>query len=395
VFVWLWITFFLQGMSMGFWVPSLTNILKGHGFGGWVALAFVVSAVCALVSPLIGGALADQRVSADRLFVWTSWLGAVAMLAAFGCLDAGWNPWWFIGWLGCFSIFLGPSWGLLATVGLSHLAQGERRFPRVRLGATLGWIAAGLLTSYGLHADTSANAGYAGAVTRVLAGAAALMLPHTPPLGRVSSWRSRLGLDAFRLLRQRDHCVFFAVTTLFSVPLAAFYMYAPELLMVLGDRHATATMSIAQLTEIAGMWWVGSVMLRYPVKTVLLWALGLSAVRFGMSAYAGASGLIEWHIAGIALHGVCYTFYFVTAQVFLNRRVDPGLRGQAQGLLALVSGGLGPLVGAVLCGWLHSHCVTASGQGWQNFWAVLASLIAVCWVIFAIFYHGLGKRRAA
>jgi MFS family permease len=255
-------------------------------------------------------------------------------------------------------------------------------------------MAGGLITSYVLHADTSPVAGYASAATRLLGGLLAFMLPHTPPLGRGNSWKSRLGLDAFMLMKERDYRVFFVVTALFSVPLSAFYMYAPELLKVLGDRHSTATMTIAQLTEVAAMLLVGSVMVRFKVKAVLLWALGLSVLRFGMSAYAGASGSISWHIGGIALHGMCYTFFFITAQVFLDRRVDPGLKGQAQGLLGLVSGGLGPLAGALVCGWLRNHCVTADGQGWMEFWAILAAMIALCFVIFAAFYRGLGKRPA-
>jgi nucleoside transporter len=392
--MWLWIVFFLQGMTPGFWLPALTNILKAQGMGAWVGLSFVVPTLCAMVSPLIGGALADQRVAADRLLVWTSACGTVALLGAFGSLDAGWNPWWFVGFLSIYSIFSGPSWGLLTTISMANLPHGERQFPQVRLGATLGWMAAGLMTSYVFHADTSPVAGYAAAGTRLLCGVAAVMLPHTPPLGRATSWKSRLGLDAFVLMKQRDHCVFFVVTALFSVPLSAFYMYAPELLQVLGDSHSTATMTIAQVSEVAAMLLVGSVMMRFRVKVVLLWALGLSVLRFGMSAYAGASGSINWHIGGIALHGMCYTFYFITAQVFLARRVDAGLRGQAQGLLSLVSAGLGPLVGALLCAWLRNHCVTADGQGWLAFWSILAAMIAGCMLIFALFYRGLGKGRA-
>ena len=390
----MWIVFFLQGMTPGFWMPALTNILKAEGLGGWVALVFVVPPLCAMVSPLVGGALADQRVAADRLFAWTSFLGAGTLLAAFGALHAGWNPWWFVALLGASSLFSGPSWGLLTTIALTHLKHGERQFPLVRLGATIGWMAAGLITSYVLHADTSPVAGYASAATRCLCGAFAFLLPHTPPLGRANSWQSRIGLDAFSLMKHRDHCVFFVVTALFSIPLSAFYMYAPELLAVLGDQHSTATMTLAQVTEIVAMLLVGSVMVRFRVKHVLLWALGLSVVRFAMSAYAGASGLIGWHIGGIVLHGMCYTFYFITAQVFLDRRVDPGFRGQAQGLLTLVSGGLGPLAGAVVCGWLRNHCVTADGRGWMEFWAILAGMIAVCFVIFAVYYRGLGKRPA-
>lgn len=378
-------------MAPGFWLPALTNILRAEGLGSWVALAFAVPPLCALVSPLIGGALADQRVAANHLFAWSALLSSVALFAAFAVLDVGWSPWWFIGLLGCYSLFAGPAWGLLATISLTHLPRGERQFPLVRLGATLGWMLAGLLTSWVLNADASPTAGYASAATRVLAGILGFMLPFTPPLGKGTSWRSRIGLDAFLLMKQRDHCVFFVVTALFSIPLSAFYMYSPELLKLLGDARPTATMTIAQITEVAAMLLVGPVMLRFRVKTVLLWALGISALRFGMSAYAGATGLIGWHIGGIALHGMCYTFYFITAQVFLDRRVDPGMKGQAQGLVAMVSGGLGPLLGALVCGALKNHLVTADGQGWGEFWGILAAMIGGCFVIFLMFYRGLSK----
>jgi len=391
IFTVLWLVYFFHGMTLGFWMPALTNILNARGLVAWVPAVFIVTPVCALISPLVGGALADQRVAADRLFVWSSMICTVMLVAAFGSLDAGWHPAWFVGLLGLFALFSGPAWGLLTTISLTSLTHGERHFPLVRMGATLGWIGGGLMTSYVLHADTSPLAGYASGVARVLATVVAWWLPHTPPLGRGTSLKSLLGWEAFGLMKQRDNCVFFVVTALFSIPLVAFYMYAPEFLLVLGDHHPTGTMTIAQGLEVVSMLLVGMVMTRFRVKTVLLWALGLAVVRFVMSAYAGVSGAISWHIAGIALHGVCFTFYFITAQVFLDRRVPPGLKGQAQGLLAMVTNGLGPLLGALICGWLHRQCITPDGRGWPLFWLLLAAMIAVCWGVFALFYQGLGR----
>jgi nucleoside transporter len=388
VFAGLWLVFFLQGMAPGFWLPALTNILRARELGDWVPAAFVVAPVCAMISPLIGGALADQRVAADRLYAWSSLIGSGVLLAAFATLDAAWHPAWFIGLLGLYSLVSGPSWGLLTTISLTHLSHGERQFPLVRVGATFGWVAGGLITSYVLMADTSPLAGYVSAFTRFLAGSLAFILPFTPPLGSAKSLRSRLGLDAFTLLKQRDQCVFFVVTALFSIPLAALYMYGPEFLKALGDEKPTGTMTIAQVLEVVSMLLVGAVMTRYRVKTVLSWALGLSALRFAMSAYAGIDGNISWHVAGIALHGVCYTFYFITAQVFLDRRVDPGMKGQAQGLLTMVSGGLGPLAGALVCGWLRVRLVSEDGSGWEWFWASLAGMIVVCFLVFVTFYRG-------
>lgn len=388
VFSLLWVVFFLQGMTPGFWFPALTNILGERGLAAWVPAVFVVPPLCALISPLVGGALADQRVAADRLFAWSSVFSAVALWAAFAVLDGGWHPWWFVGLLGIYSLISGPTWGLLATVSLSGLERGERQFPLVRVGATVGWVVAGLLTSYVMRMDTDPGAGYVGAVARLAAGLLAFGLPHTPPLGAATSWASRLGLDAFQLCRERDPGVFFGVTLLFSVPLAAFYMYGPEFLKVLGNRSPTGTMTVAQVTEILAMLTVGLVMGKFRVKTVLLWALALSAARFAMSAVAGLHGVAAWHVAGIALHGVCYTFYFITAQVFLDRQVPLGLRGQAQGLLVMVSAGLGPLIGAVLCGYLRSHWVQANGAGWTEFWLALAAMIGACTLLFAAFYEG-------
>lgn len=380
-------------MSPGFWLPAITNILTAEGLSGWVALVFLVPPLASLVSPLIGGALADQRVSANRLYVYSSSIGVFALFAAFWCLNHGLHPWWFIGLLGVYSLVSGPSWGLLTTITLTHLPNGEKQFPLVRLGATFGWISAGLMTSYLLAADVSPKVGYAAVAARVCSVFFGWFLPDTPPLGKASSWRSRLGLDGWALMKQRDNAVFFIVTTLFTIPLTAFYMYAPELLKVLGDKKPTATMAIAQISEILGMLFVGHVILRYRMKWILLSALGLSVARFAMSSYAGAVGSIPWHIAGIALHGVCYTFYFITAQVFLDRRVEPGLRGQAQGLLTISSSAIGPLLGALVCNGLRNNYVTANGQGWAEFWGILAAMISVCFFIFLIFYQGISPKK--
>ena len=395
IFSRLWLVYFFQGMAPGFWVPALTNILNAQGLGAWVAVAFMIGPLGALVSPLIGGALADQRVSANRLYAASTLLAAAALALAFRCLDLHWNPLWFFGILMLYAILAGPAWGLLAMIALSRLTHGERQFPLVRLASTIGWVVSGYLASYVLKTDASPAAGYAAALSAGLAGMTAIGLPLTPPLGRAGSWRDLLGLGAFGLLRERDHLVFFGVTFLFSIPLAGFYMLAPQQLLVLGGTHPTATMSVAQWSEMLAMLVVAGVMTRCRVKTLLLWALGLSVLRYGLSAYAGATGRLGWHIAGIALHGICYTFYFITAQVFLDRRVTPELKGQAQGLLTLAASGLGPLLGALLCGWLRTRLLQPDGSGWTEVWSILGTMIAACFGILAVFYRGVPRSKSS
>lgn len=387
----LWATFFFQGMALGCWLPALTNTFGALGISEWVPLAFMIPTICALFSPLVAGALADQRLAAERIFLWFSLGASIMIAAAFAALDLGWHPAWFMALLACHAILSGPTWAMLTTIALNGLDDPSRKFSLARLGGTVGWIAGGLLVSLVLHADSSPVAGYASGCTRLIVVGLAFFLPHTPPMGVIRDWRSRFGLDALRLLKQRDHLVFLVVTGLFSVPIAAFYMYGPEYLSFLGDQHPTGTMTVGQVLEIICMLCLGSLLARYSVKTILMWALGLSALRFAMSAQAGVNDQIWWHIGGLALHGVCYTLYFVTSQIFIDRRVEPGLRSQAQGLLMVVSAGFGSLIGAWLCGWMREHMVDANGVGWIQFWLLLSGMILACALIFVIFYKGLGK----
>ena len=373
-------------MTQGFWYPALTNIMRARGLEGWVPLAFSVMPVAAIISPLVGGALADQRVAAERLFATISFIGAVLLGWTFWCLDRAWNPWWFIGLLAVYAVISAPMWGLLAVVSLAHTERPERTFPLVRLGGTVGWMAAGMAASYVLRADTSPVAGYAGAAARLLGGICALYLPHTPPSGVAGSWRSALGLNAFKLLKERDHLVFFSVICLVSVPLAAFYMYVPEHLAALGDKFPTATMSLGQWTEVFGMLTVGAMMSRWKLRGVLTLSLLLFIARFGAYVAAGAWESRGWLVLGVVLHGICYTTFFITSQVFLDRRVSVEMRGQAQGLLTLVSSGLGPLAGAVICGRLHALTV-AAGHGWFGFWSVLSVFVVLSFLVFILFYR--------
>ncbi|TAF23962.1 MAG: MFS transporter [Verrucomicrobia bacterium] len=386
--------FFMLGMSPGYYIPALSNILVAKGLAAkWAGWAFLAGPVASLVSPLCLGALADNHYPAQKVFGWIGLISAVLLAGAFWTLDHGGSPWWFIGLLTASSIVAAPMWGMLASISMVHLKSGEREFPLVRLGGTLGWMAAGFMTSHVLHADQSAVAGYAAAATRFVGGLVSFFLPHTPPMGSARSLRSLLGLDAFRLLKERDHLVFFSVTVMLSIPLAAFFLHTPLYLQAMGNRTAAATMTIGQISEIGAMLLMPLVMNRFRVKTVLMVALVLSAVRYGFYAVSGICGSMNWLLWGIGLHGMCYTLYFITGQLFLDRRVEPGMRGQAQGLLSLASNGLGSLLGTLIASRLHQFTVLGGQGGWTTYWWVQAACIALTVPVLAFFYQGVAVAK--
>ena len=284
---------------------------------------------------------------------------------------------------------------MLASISMAHLKMGDREFPLVRLGATLGWALAGLITSYVLNADGSVVSGYAAAGVRLLGGFAAFFLPSTPPPGRSRSWRTLLGFNAFRLLKERDHLVFFSVSALWSIPIAAFYMWTPKHLAELGDAKATATMALGQVSEVAAMLLMATMMTRFRVKTLLTLALGMSAVRYGLFAWSGMVDTRTGLMIGITMHGMCYTFFFITAQLFLDRRVPVGMRSQAQGLLALFSNGIGTLVGTVAVRLLYDFTVTDTHGGWTNYWSILGVVILIITIGFVALYRGVAPNDSS
>lgn len=385
----LWVMFFLLGMSMGFYMPALTNIVTAAGLGSdFVQWAWLAGPVAAILSPVAVGALADNRFAAQKVLGWSGVLSALLLWASFRSLEIGVSPWWFVLLLFISSIIAAPLWSMLSSVSMIHLRDGEREFPLVRLGATIGWMLAGFATSWVLKADSSPVAGYAGAAVRMISGIVAFLLPHTPPPGRSRSWRTLMGFDAFGLLRQRDHFVFFVATALLSMPLAAFYMWTPKHLMVLGDPRPTWTMAIGQVSEIVAMLLMVSLMSRFRVKNLLLLALILSSLRYLIFAWADAGGGIAAMWVGVALHGLCYTFYFITAQMYLDRRVPLDMRSQAQGLLSLVSNGVGTLLGTVMVRELYDAIVPRESGGWFWFWMILGGMIAVIAAGFSFVYQG-------
>ncbi len=387
------VMFFLTGMSPGFYVPVLTNILLGAGLdSGQLQWAWLAFPLAAMVSPLWVGALADNRFAAQRLLGWTCIVSALLLAAAFVTLDAGLGPWWFIVLFFVSSAVGAPMWSTLAVICMRHLRRSEREFPIVRLGGTLGWLAAGYVTSLVLNADASPLAGYAAAAIRLVGGLVAFGLPDTPPPGRSRSLRTLMGLDAFRLLRERDHAVFFATTALLSMPLVAFYMWLPRHLRDLGDPHVAATMAMGQLSEIVAMLLMAALMSRFRVKTLLLAALSLSTLRYAFFAWSGFSGERTGLLIGIALHGLCYTLYFITAQLFLDRRVEPAMRGQAQGLLSLVANGVGSLLGTIGVRMWHDHAVLGGNGGWAIYWVVLGGAILAITTAFGLLYQGRPAR---
>lgn len=384
---WISVVFFLVAGAPGFWTPALSNVLRGHGFGELVPILFIVPCLSVMISPLIFAAQVDQKYEAQKVLGGIMILAAVFLSLAFLAIEEGWGAAWVVTFFVIYTLISSPSWSLMTVITLSSVEQPERQFGGFRVWGTLGWMTAGGLVSWwGL--DDSALTGQLGAATRVLAGGCAFLLPVTLPHGeRARSWRESLGLGALVLLRDRDQRVFFLAVFLFSVPLSAFYMHTPVHLKELGVQETSGLMAGAQLVEAVAMLGMGWVISRVRAKSVLLLAVGCGVLRYflcGMDA-------VEWLTVGILLHGVCWTFFHEAGRIFVNRRVEVGLRSQAQALLGLFSSGLAGLAGVLVSTYLFRNLVLEAGEGWwsgwSGYWLVLSAISGLSFLLLALGYR--------
>lgn len=379
--------FFLHAQAAGMWTLAMSNVLRAHGLERIVPYTFACAALAAMISPLILGSLADQRIPANRLLRWLAVGTALFLGLTSLAIERGWSMWSVLGLLQIQSLCAAPMWGITTTIILARLAQPDREFGPIRVWGTIGFMAGGWITSFVLMADSSTRAGFVASGLWLGIAAFSLTLPEVPPLGAgtVRSWRDVLGLPALALLAHRDHRVVYLAAALFSVPLAAFFPFAALHLGDVGVHKIAAAFSLGQTTEILAMYGLSGLLVRVRLKWIFLTGIGFGAIRFGLFALDTKVGLL----VGIALHGLCYTLFFITAQLYLEKRIDPQLRARAQALLTLMTAGIGTFAGAIACDWWRIACKTGAVTHWTHFWLGLSAAVVAVFVFFAVAYRGI------
>ena len=379
--------FFIQGAALGMWFVPLSTVLDANGLHAIKPFAYAASAVAALISPLIFGAMADRQASPVKVLRGLSLATAAAMALASGAIQLRWHPWLVLVLIQLYALCASPTWSISSTIIFARLADAKQEFGPIRAMATLGWMAGCWLVS-GLGADASSLAFYSGAALWLVVCAFTYFLPEleTPKSTKHLSWHERLGWDALVLLKNPDHRVVFIVVSLFAIPLCGFYPYTPPHLRELGFLRTSAWMSLGQVTEIIVLFLLGGLLLKWRLKWIFACGLGLGLVRFVCCAL-NARG---WLLAGVVLHGCSFSLVFVTAQIYLDQRVEAAWRARAQALMTLMNG-VGNLTGYLGVGWWFASCTRPNGTPWPLFWGGLAAAVAGVLVYFLAAYHGIGS----
>nr|WP_317893314.1 MFS transporter [uncultured Sphingomonas sp.] len=387
---------FMQFFVWGAWNVTLGLVMQTVGVGNLIANAFSVGPIASIVGSFLLGMAAARYFSPKMLMVILHLVGGVLLfvLPSLVTPEHGDSFVWLL--LGYMILYM-PTVGLANTIALKSFGERVDRFPFVRAFGTLGWIAAGLIIGWaGLSASPQIFT--IAAVVSIALGLYSVTLPNVEadaPRDE-SVIRQVLCVEAFGLMRQRSFLIFIACATLISIPLAMYYAYASAYIGTAGIENVGGTMSIGQMSELAFMFSMPWLYRRFGVKPLLLVGMIAWAVRYALFAI-GDGGDSLWAIyLGVALHGVCYDFFFVAGAIYTGTIASPkGVNAQAQGMLTLFTYGVGMLLGSQIGGLLYAQLPeTPSVADWQHMWWYPAIAAAVVAILFQISFRDETKGEA-
>ena len=384
---------FLEFFIWGGWFVTMGSYLAAnlHASGAQTGLAYGTQAWGAIVAPFIVGLVADRYFNAERLLGLFHIAGGILMYALYrtGAFGA------FYPVLLAYMILYMPTLALVNAIAFRQVDDPARHFPGLRVWGTIGWIVAGLVISYLFAWDSHAGiaAGHLRqtflmcSIASFVLGAYAFTLPRTPPrpaagegggsLGRL------LGFDALVLLKERNYAVFFVASVLICIPLAFYYQNANQFLTEIQVANATGKQTIGQMSEVLFMLLLPLFLRSFGMKATLLVGMLAWAARYVLFAFGDAHALVFMLIIGIALHGVCYDFFFVSGQIYTDSKAGSGHKAAAQGLITLATYGLGMLVGFWAAGLIDDQYVAHGVHDWKSIWLYPAAFAAGVFVLFA------------
>ena len=369
-------------VTMGTWLGQ-TLTFSGQEIG----LAFGTTAVAAMVSPFFVGLVADRYLATQRILAALHLIGGGILL--FASYQTSFGPFYAV--LLAYALCYMPTLALSNSLSFRQMKDPGTEFPGIRVLGTIGWIVAGLLIgTLGLEATAQPMRIAAGASG--LLGLFCLALPHTPPqaTGR-ASMGGIIGLDALKLMKDRAFAVFVIGSFLVCIPLQFYYTFANPFLNEIQVSNAAGKMTLGQMSEIFFMIAMPWFFRRLGVKKMLLVGMAAWTTRYLLFA-AGANPAVMWMLyGGILLHGICYDFFFVTGQIYVDRAAPADLRASAQGFIAFVTLGAGMFIGSLVSGRIVDAFATPGGHAWNQIWLVPAAGAAAVLLLFALFFRGETK----
>jgi len=407
---------FLQFAVWGAWFVIMGNYLDRLGFSkGQIGSIYGTMALGSIFAPLFIGQIADRFFASEHLMAVLHIVGAGVLYWMGQIQDP--QDFYLLYWVALlYALIYSPTLALSNAIAFAHVPDGGRDFPGIRVLGTVGWIVANWIVGVVLailaapaNAPMSNAPFLLGAVFSWMLGIFSFLLPHTPPPGKAGD--AFPFVKAVGLLKDFSFGVFFAVSFVITIVLAFYYgftgLYLEKGVQVDGDAVAPL-MTIGQFAELLLLPFLPYFLARWGMKWVLAFGMLCWGIRYALfSVYAQADAVVLYPLVllGIALHGICFDFFFAAGFIHVDNKAPPDIRGSAQALFTFLTYGvgmwLGNMVSGVLGDVLTSPAVDAAGRvvvdpktrepvtvtDWTTFWFLPAVGVLICFAVFVLFFR--------
>ena len=383
---------FLQYLLLPVWLMPLATYLDALNVVGTFRAAIVSSmALGCLASPLIG-MVADRHFASEKVLAVLNLLAAILLVLS---AQVSSPTMVFLLLLAVMLCYM-PTWGLTSSIAMSN--SPAEKFPQIRVFGSIGWVAAGLFSIvaakfFNKSIDGTAITLYCGAGTALVAAAFALLLPHTPPpaKGQKTSLLDVLGLRSLALMKDFSFAVLIVTYLAIQIPFSIYFSYCSLFLNDKGFKFITVTMNWGQVAEMVFMLMIPLAIARVGLKWAMAIGLVALVVRYGSFLLGGTFDMTWLYFVAILVHGLIFGFYFIGAQIYVDRKAPKETRAQAQAFLFLCYG-LGSIVGNFVNERLIGANTTLNAAGekiynWQPVWSAMAITSFVLLVVFVVLFR--------
>lgn len=383
---------FLQFVIWGAWYGQMSKYMVTQlgATGQQVGNAYAAFSIAMIIAPFFIGLIADRFFAAQKVLGSLNILGAIVLYFLIQTKDPDVFFWMIL----LYCITYAPTLALGNSIAMQQMVSSEKEFPAIRVMGTIAWIVVTNFVGFYDLGDKVTIFEISMYVSLML-GLFAFLLPNTPPKAdKNTSLGQILGLDAFRLMKDRSFLIFVISSVLICIPLSFYYAWANPSLTDAGMTNVENKMSLGQASEIIFMLLIPVIYARFGVKWMLIVALLAWILRFIGFGF-GDAGSSEWLLyLAIVLHGVCYDFFFVTGQIYTDNKAGEKIKSAAQGLIYLATYGVGMGIGSWISGLVADLYTLPDGtKDWTSIWLVPAGISFVVLILFIFFFKNNGNKQ--
>lgn len=322
------------GIALGGYAGSTLGFLPTQV--GWLYSAIPLGAI---ISPLFIGPIVDRYFAAQKMIALLHFLSGLCLLAAGFTADFR----LLVILMVLHGVFFMPSIALINSVVFKHLPKSENA-PYVFVFGTIGWIVVNLVIDCFLGGMGTPGFLFIAAGMSFFLSVYALTLPDTPPKPASPDQKGdALGLGALKLFRDPTFVVFVLCAFVASIPACNYYF--PSVGKMLSQRDYPSPLSLGTLNQVSELLFMAALpffVVRLGLKRVLLIGMMAWVIRylcFTQDAFVFA-------LVGLLLHGFCYSFLYVGAYMYGEKRAPADLKASVQSLLTFLLLGVGQMLGA-------------------------------------------------